>query len=153
MVRRISKHMLEPTILLELISSIGMTELGDVWADDLEPSMQKVVNHKLVQVASTTVPTATSDLSEGSVRDARGYITHNRFYLTQRGRKFLRLWPLEELLDQIRNGSGGFFVHKQYALVYVVNRLPLEKLPEYLAHSSERVRTAAEKRQNCVILV
>ncbi len=137
MTHRVSKNMLGTELLLELLYVIGSTEAGAVWCTSLNPDMLALINqHKLVRVEVQEDPDSGPTQKFSTL-----------FFLTQRGRKFLLFWHLKELLWLVRTRPFLPF-GRDFPLGYIISRLPLEELPEYLTHSNRHIRQDAKRRQD-----
>lgn len=132
----------DPFELLTLLAMIGMTEIGGVWNSSeyggLSDRMTDVVRSGRVRMrlfSWTEPPPASNQLLY-------------TFKLTKKGYRYLGGFKPDELLWHWRNFSHIFDTRTQRnALIYIVKRLPVERLPEFLVHDVyEKVREVAKTR-------
>lgn len=141
MVNDLFKFELSAQHLVTLVASIGMTEASAVWGAEL-----------------TKLHTTLIDGGYMLTRRVKPYQDSNwamQFWLTLRGEMLLDLWTPEELLIESTQWRTLGIISRQgisedtiteSCLAYVVKRLPLERLPEFLVHQLTRVRWEAETR-------
>lgn len=125
--------------LITLLSIIGAIEKG-VRVVDLDTWQLKLVKMDLVRVFDDPAFTRID-----SPYTSNGDIV-KKFTQTLKGEVYLSLWTIEELLEIVLTYIGKNTFCVEYALIYIVRRLPLETLPEFLAHSYSCIRWEAETR-------
>lgn len=123
------KYDLPPEKLSTLTSMIGMAETGGNWGYILKGHMKELIDEGY----------ACAKVTRGN---SASFYT---FYLTPLGIELLSQWPVEELLERTRGDKLNDFL-KQNQLAYIVRRLPLELLPEFLTHRLTRINNAAKLR-------
>jgi len=127
-----NKYDLPPEKLLTLISVMGMTETeaDENWDSSSEEDIEILANKGFIRAEVVKI-------------SSRTHLW--KLHLTPVGIELLSQWTAEELLRIFRWDGIWDFIEQQQ-LAYIVRRLPLELLPEFLVHGLDRIRKAAESR-------